>query len=473
MPGLQPFARISAAGIVVKMTSIAQPRPLDLREPARLSARDVVTTGRCFVSHKTGIIKTVVEEPIEEGDPLIFSFGTLMSNTSTYSPHQCSARNGGAGLTRDGALAATIGEAIERYCSNFYDRREFVFSSYDNLKVEAVRPKCFPLFSDNQYGTPGFPFAPFTAASAICWTWGYSLVERRCKLVPAALVYLPYAYQSGESFIGPSTSTGLACACSLEEAILLGLYECIERDAFTIMWLNALPMPVVDMRPGDSNVVRLFWDKFAPEGIEYYVCNISSDIGVPTFYTLAIGASTEGTLACVGSATRLDGEAAIQKTLVECAQGRPYLRYVMRKERNWSCGDDFRNIQSFDDHGRLYSSMPELIPNLLFVKDGKPQSISEVENLSTGSALGDIETCVGKLAQNGFDVLAVDLTTRDVASVGFRVVRVLVPGLQPLQGDHNFRFLAGDRLYQCPRRLGYVDNDTSEGQLYPWPHPFP
>ena len=127
MPGLQPFARISAAGIVVKMTSIAQPRPLDLREPARLSARDVVTAGRRFVSHKTGIIKTVVEEPIEEGDPLIFSFATLMSNTSRYSPHQCSARNGGAGLTRDGALAATIGEAIERYRSNFYDRREFVF----------------------------------------------------------------------------------------------------------------------------------------------------------------------------------------------------------------------------------------------------------------------------------------------------------------------------------------------------------
>jgi hypothetical protein len=59
--------------------------------------------------------------------------------------------------------------------------------------------------------------------------------------------------------------------------------------------------------------------------------------------------------------------------------------------------------------------------------------------------------CVSALAPKGFDVLVVDLTTREVAEVGFRVARVLIPGLQPLHEGHRFRFLGGKRLYQVPR----------------------
>ena len=66
-----------------------------------------------------------------------------------------------------------------------------------------------------------------------------------------------------------------------------------------------------------------------------------------------------------------------------------------------------------------------------------------------------------------------DLTTRDVASAGFRVARVIIPGLQPLHGDHNFRFLGGERLYQAPRLMGLREADTTEEDINPWPHPFP
>jgi ribosomal protein S12 methylthiotransferase accessory factor len=444
-----------------------------LREPARRAVRDVATAAKQFVSQKTGIIKLLAEQPIEQDDPAIFSFGTVMGDTSRYSPRRCSVRNGGAGLTRDSALAATIGEAIERYCSNFYERDQLHFASYDDLKYEGVSPEKFALFSARQHSRKDFVFVPFTSASRICSTWAYSLVDHRCKLVPACFVYLPYVFQQGESLIGPSTSTGLACGTSLEEAILTGIYECIERDAFIIMWLNKLSMPLVDVRNGITRVANLFRQKFATSNIEYYICDITSDIGIPTFYTLAIGQSTEGILACVGSATRLNGEEAIQKTLVECAQGRPYLRQVLRMEPNWSCGDSFSNVRSFDDHGRLYSSMPELIPKLLFVKEGVTCPMSQVRDLSSGSVLEDIHTCVRRLAENGFDVLVTDLTTRDVASKGFRVVRVMVPGLQVLHGDHNFPFLGGTRLYQCPKKLGLAQDDTVETDLYPWPHPFP
>lgn len=449
----------------MQSVALTEPTPRSISETVRLAYR--------FVSYKTGVIKAILEQSIEQDDPFIFSFGTVMNDTSRYSPHQSSVRNGGAGLTREEAIAATIGEAIERYCSNFYNRASLLFSSYEDLNCEAVPPEDFTLYSDRQYDQEGFPFKRFTRKSQIYWTQAYSLLDRKSKLVPACFVYLPYLYTQGESLLGPSISTGLSCGNSLEEAILTGIYECIERDAFIIMWLNKLVMPVVTLESNESQSGQLFAEKFAVSGIEYCICDITSDIGVPTYYTLAIGNSTVGKLACVGSATRLNAAEAIRKSLIESAQGRPYLRYVLRKDPDWTCGENFSNLQSFDDHGRLYSSVPDLIPKLEFVKQPPTVSAEKLSNLSTGTIVGDIEVCLEKLATKGFDVLVVDLTTRDVAEVGFRVVRVLIPKLQPLHGNHQFRFLGGKRLYEAPRILGYTAQDTAEEELYPWPHPFP
>jgi hypothetical protein len=77
---------------------------LPLREPPRRKLRDVVTAGLRCVSYRTGIIKAVLEQSLQQDDPMIFSFGTMMSDTSCYSSHRCSERTGGAGLTRDQAL---------------------------------------------------------------------------------------------------------------------------------------------------------------------------------------------------------------------------------------------------------------------------------------------------------------------------------------------------------------------------------
>jgi ribosomal protein S12 methylthiotransferase accessory factor len=444
-----------------------------LREPPLRKLRDVVNAGLRCVSNRTGIIKAVLEQSLQQDDPIIFSFGTLMSDTSCYSPHRCSERTGGAGLTRDQALAATIGEALERYCSNFYQQEDMIVNSYDNLRHKAVPPRDFILFSEQQYSEKAFPFEPFTETTRVAWTLSYSLAHGEPTLVPACFTYLPYAFPYGDAIIGPSISTGLACGSSLEEAILLGIYECIERDAFTIMWLNRLGMPVVDINEGGRPAARLFRETFGLSHIKYCVCDIPSDIGIPTFYTLAVGDSTLGKLVCVGSATRLEAQLAIQKTLVETAQARPYLRYVLRKNKEWQCGDAFSNVRSFDDHARLYSSMPELIPELQFVDQPATRSLDALSDLSTGTVLGDINVCVSALASRGFDVLVVDLTTREVSELGFRVARVLIPGLQPLHGEHCFRFLGGKRLYQLPRVLGYREQDSTEQGLNPWPHPFP
>jgi ribosomal protein S12 methylthiotransferase accessory factor len=456
-----------------QMMPDAPPSIMQFCEPVQVTLSDVVRNGLRLVSHKTGIIKGVFEQALEQDDPLVYSFGALMSDTTKYSRHKCGTRSGGAGLTRDHAFAAAVGEAIERYCSNFYDPESFTYGSYNSVGEVSVPPEDFILFSKKQYLSKGFPFIPFEHTTQVCWVRMFSLVDRVWKFVPSCFVYLPYAPQKPEAPIGPVISTGLSCATSLEEAVLSGIYECVERDAFTIMWLNRLEMPVVNDVKVDAKIGRLFLEKFCSSHLHHYICDITTDLGIPSVFALTLGGSTEGMLASVGSAARLDGKAAILKALIESAQGRPFLRYELRQEPNRRYKEDFSDVRSFDDHARLYSCMSELIEKLLFIRNGPSKAVSDIPDLATGSVLGDIGFCVRKLAAKGFDVLVADLTTRDVASAGFRVARVIIPGLQPLHGDHNYRFLGGRRLYRTPRIMGLAESDTSEDDLNPWPHPFP
>ena len=57
------------------------------------------------------------------------------------------------------------------------------------------------------------------------------------------------------------------------------------------------------------------------------------------------------------------------------------------------------------------------------------------------------------MADKGFSPIVVDLTTRDLQSIGLHVVRVIVPGLLQLDGPHVFRHWGGERLYNLKKTL--------------------
>ena len=66
----------------------------------------------------------------------------------------------------------------------------------------------------------------------------------------------------------------------------------------------------------------------------------------------------------------------------------------------------------------------------------------------------DLDALVTAVAATGEDVIAVDLTTPDVAEIGLSVVRVVVPGFHPLQMGHGNRCLGGRRLANHPSSVG-------------------
>jgi ribosomal protein S12 methylthiotransferase accessory factor len=80
------------------------------------------------------------------------------------------------------------------------------------------------------------------------------------------------------------------------------------------------------------------------------------------------------------------------------------------------------------------------------------------------SGTEELDAVVDRVEAVGLDPYVARVTTRDLASLGFEAVRVLVPGAQPLfTGDPFF----GDRAREVPRSMGF---EPALDRPY---HPFP
>lgn len=450
-------------------------KEFQLRDVARTTLPATLLKGEKMFDPMSGIIRAIIPNMIEQGDPTIHAFGALTCHTERLNFNPMAHRMGGASLSREGAIASTIGEAAERYCAAYYEPNELVFAPYTEVAADAVHPSKFGLFSKRQYEQPDFPYKPFTPETPITWTWGYSLQSKRPMLVPASFTYLPFRVdrRRDEAIIAYTTSTGLACGNTLEEAILSGLNEAVERDGVTSAWLTRMRLPHVEV-DRDSSLYETFQKTFALPGLRYYICDATNDLGLPVFFVLLVGDSNHGRMVNAGCCANLSPHSAALKSLVEAAQGRPYLRFAFTQNPEWQCAPDFSNIRDFDDHARVYTKSPQSFGALDFITSDRPtKRLSEMPDLSTGSVNGDIEVCLAHLGKHDIDVIVVELTTPDVEEVGFKVVRVITPGLQLLHGDHLRPFLGNARLYGLPAALGYREGLMKEEELNTYPHPLP
>ena len=102
---------------------------------------------------------------------------------------------------------------------------------------------------------------------------------------------------------------------------------------------------------------------------------------------------------------------------------------------------------------------------------GDQKRIDQLLNPSTGDVEKDLELCTLALAAKGYRAAMVELTTPDLVDYGIHVVRVIIPGLQPVHFGHGEERLGGERLFTLPMQLGFSGSVRSESDLNPCPHP--
>ncbi len=372
---------------------------------------------------------------------------------------------------REAAEAASIGEAIERYSASFVPSERLVVDAADRLSG-AVDPGRFALFHDTQHADPSLPFRPFRRDTVISWVDGFSLPSGKPAYLPAQLAFMAWGrWAPGEDPIAYTTSSGLACAPTLEEALLAGLMELIERDAVMLAWYDRLSLPLLDWS-NDPELVRLDARYFAPTGLRYSAVDLSVFFGVPT--VLGIVHGSPGVLGAlgVGAASAPTVGVAWRKALAEAFAVRRWV-HDHALERPDAVDGPAVEIRGFDGHTMFYAR-PERAALAAFL-DSSPErrETRDIPPLPGSNVLERIEAACDRLTQRGVSAYAVDVTSPDVGGAGFHVVRVIAPELCQLDVIERARFLGGSRLYEAAYDVGLVPRTLTVRDLNPDPHPFP
>lgn len=419
------------------------------------------------------LIKHLVEVRPPAGSPRVFNASCVLSSTRLIAGADVPGATGAAGLTSASAALAAMGEAIERYAAAMIPWDELVLATQSQLGESAIGMDAFALYADEVYDKPGFPLTRWRADLPVYWRECESLANGQRYFVPAPHVYVPYLYrdEAGRSdFVSMAVSTGAACHVTRARALLVGLYECIERDAFMIVWLRRLSMPRIDWE--SDPVLGALLDKcYAATNVKFNLFDITLDLPAPTVLCVAQGTGRLGPLAVVGCATRATLREACSKALLEGAQCVAWAHYLLDHRPDWKPTADFANVNTFEDHVRLYLE-PQMLPHLDFLLDGKSVRTLPTADPAPRDDAAALCDLVDALSALGLNVLATDLTTRDVADVGVVVTKVMVPGLVPLTADHGFPALASPRLTEVPRALR-LKPVAGAPKFNPIPHPFP
>ena len=374
-------------------------------------------------------------------------------------------RSSGKGRTDTQAKASGLGEAIERYSSIFQGDEIRIKSSYQNLGDGAIHPNACMNFSQAQYDnrkrwnaqcTDQFQKVPepFDEIRDIEWTPIWSLTQQAFKYLPTAYCYFGYPQPANPDCW--ATTNGCAAGNTLEEAILHGFLELVERDSVALWWYNRLQKPSVDLESFDDAYFTAITNYYQSIGRELWVIDITSDITIPTFAAISRRRDREVEDIILGFGTHFDPKLAIQRALTEVCQMLPAVL-------NANPDGTTRYAISAEPHVLYWwktatlANQPYLIPD----RGVAPKCNADYAIIWHEDFLDDIKYCQNLVQEKGMEMLVLDQTRPDI---GLNVVKVIVPGLR-----HFWKRLGSGRLYDVPVQMDWLEQPLTEAELNPIP----
>ncbi|MCP2729478.1 TOMM precursor leader peptide-binding protein [Limnofasciculus baicalensis] len=419
-----------------------------------------------LISPVTGVVTELVRIT-DPANPLVhtykaghaFGSSTSLRGLRNMLRHKSS----GKGKTDSQSRASGLCEAIERYSGIFQGDEPRKQATLAELGDLAIHPEQCLHFSDAQYANrealnaqgsaAAYRWIPlrFDPSQAIDWTPVWSLTEHSHKYLPTALCYYNYPLPDAHRFC-KADSNGNAAGNTLEEAILQGFMELVERDSIAIWWYNRLRRPEVDLSTFNDPYFIDLQQFYREQNRELWVLDVTADFGIPAFAGLSRRTVGSSERVSIGFGAHLDPTIAILRAVTEVSQVGLELDKIP---------DDKLDGESKDWMlGVTLETHPCLAPD----RSQPMKTASDYPKRWSNDIYTDVMACVEIARTVGLETLVLDQTRPDI---GLNVVKVIIPGMRTFWS----RFGPG-RLYDVPVKLGWLKESLPEAEMNPTNIPF-
>ncbi len=291
------------------------------------------------------------------------------------------------------ARVAALAEALERYCAEPRGRLPQVVARPGELAGRSLDPRRLILPQE------------FDPAWRIDWCRGTTL-DDAAIWVPVNAVVFPYHPSPEAVRLLAAHTHGLAAGSTRAEAVVHGLLECIERDAYARAVALASTgrgdaVPIVDLDAARREVPDRI-ERLSAAGLHIQLRDITADTAVVTILCTI----SDGELCHLGVASHPDGRRALDRAIDEAAQSRLVDLQGAREDLPPRDG-------------------PPVDP--WFVSAGRAPAVGVPEGWpprGVAETLGELRDRLGGL---DIEPLVVDLS---LPGVDMAVVRVITPGLE-------------------------------------------
>jgi ribosomal protein S12 methylthiotransferase accessory factor len=339
----------------------------------------------------------------------------------------------GKGAKKEQAKASAMMEGFERYSAEKQkiDEEDSKIANIQEMSNEKfIHPNDLILSNEIEN-------LDFEEKNRLEWTLATDVISEEEYYIPSNAIFHPYIPKNSNSdknnennknnknknnqktatAIFKGNTNGLASGNVLEEAVLHGILEVIERDAWSIFELTKKNKKEIDIKAIENPLINNLLDKFKKESINIKLMDLTADINIPTIAATADDTILQDpALLTLGVGTHLNPEIAVLRALTEVAQSRATQIHGTRED----------TTRAVFMRKAGYIRMKKM--NKHYFDDESEDNIIDISNIkdkSTNSLKKDIEITIKELKDNGLNkILFKDLTREEI---GVNVVRVVIP----------------------------------------------
>ena len=373
-------------------------------------------------------------------------------------------RSAGKGTTDAQAKASGLCEGLERHSGVFRGdepRRKARLSDLDSTGID---PRKCLLFSERQYRERDawnakkspYNYVPLAFDPDVEMEWSplWLLSAEEVRWLPTDFCYYDYPQPHDQRFC-VACSNGCAAGNTLEEAVLQGFLELVERDSVALWWYNRVERPGVDLASFQEPYLGELTEYLATRGREMRVLDITADLGIPVFAAWTRRTDDANEQIVLGFGAHLDPRIALLRAVTEMNQ---MLSYLLQSppEKVFS-----EHVTDEETVHWLKTATAENQPYLMPAAGMPLKTMGDYESAFSDDVAQDVRDCQSRVERAGLEMLVLDQTR---AEIGLPVAKVVVPGLR-----HFWARFAPGRLFDVPVKLGWLRQPLAEDELNPIP----